>query len=68
MKFPTISNLVAREFDDRAHALLGAWVSEIEPELFTGPDHLPFGIGAIGTGLVTVTLAQCAPKFVEGYP
>lgn len=68
MKFPTISNLVASEFDDRARALLGAWVSELDPDLFIGPGHLPIGIRAKGSDVISVTLAQCAPQFVEGYP
>lgn len=65
---PQPASRVAFEFEARAHALLGAWVSELEPDLYIGADLLPFGIGARGTGIVTVTLAQCAPQFVECYP
>lgn len=65
---PQIANRVAVEFEARAHALLGAWFSELEPDLFVGADLLPFGIGARGTGVATVALAQCAPQFVECHP
>ena len=39
---------LAKMNDDAIRALLGAWISELEPEIWYGPHGFAVGIGALG--------------------